>query len=347
MYAPAAIPDFKALRHCWHPVAFTNEVTDKPYATRLLDEQIVVWRDSKGAVHAMADLCIHRGTALSIGKVVGDEIMCPYHGWRYGKDGACTLIPQRENPRNVPSKARVAAYNTQERYGLIWVAMDEPRWALPEIPEMEDEEYNKVSAGPYPWKADSSRQVENFTDFGHFPWVHAGLLGDPDRVVVDKYNVEVRGHVLHYTYDRPEVNNTDDFPVFGGEAQRNAPIRHSRYELQVPYTIILRHNWGGREQMVHIFTSQPIDREHSRGFIRTARNYAHDQDPKVMVDFNDVIFDQDKFIVETQRPEHVPFDLADELHLDFDKVAVNYRKTMRETGLAMKNPDGAKDSIAA
>ncbi len=94
--------------------------------------------------------------------------------------------------------------------------------------------------------------------------------------------------------------------------------------------------------MVHIFTSQPIDREHSRGFIRTARNYAHDQDPQVMIDFNDVIFGQDKFIVETQRPEHVPFDLADELHLDFDKVAVNYRKTMRETGLAMKNPDGSR-----
>ncbi len=127
----------------------------------------------------MADLCIHRGTALSIGKVVGDEIMCPYHGWRYGKEGACTLIPQRENPRNVPSKARIAAYNTQERYGLVWVAMDTPRWALPEIPEMEDEAYNKVSAGPYPWKSDSSRQVENFTDFGHFPGSMPGCSAIP------------------------------------------------------------------------------------------------------------------------------------------------------------------------
>ena len=51
-------------------------------------------------------------------------------------------------------------------------------------------------------------------------------------------------------------------------------------------------------------------------------------------DFEDVIFDQDKRIVESQRPEQVPFDLADELHLKFDAVAVAYRRAMRNEGLA-------------
>jgi len=347
MYAPAAIPDFEALRNAWHPVAFAADVKDAPYSARLLSEQIVIWRDSKGGVNAMADLCIHRGTALSIGRVIGDEIMCPYHGWRYKGDGRCSAIPQRDDPRNVPSKAKVDAYNCQERYGLIWVAMGEPKFPLPEVPEMEAAEYNHVSAGPYDWLSDSSRQVENFTDFAHFPWVHEGLLGDPNRTVVDKYTVEVVNNVLHYTYDRPEVNNTEEFPVFGGFDDRDAPIRHSRYELHAPYTIVLRHTWSGNDnEMVHIFTSQPIDKEKSRGYIRTARNYAHDQDPQVMIEFTNVIFEQDRNIVESQRPEHVPFDLADELHLDFDKVAVNYRKTMREVGFAKKNPEGAEDTAS-
>jgi vanillate O-demethylase monooxygenase subunit len=338
LYAPMAVPDFEALRKCWHPVGFSKDVADKPYGTRLLNELLVVWRVSKGSVHAVADLCIHRGTALSIGKVAGDDIMCPYHGWRFNGKGACTLIPQREDSTNIPSKAKVKAYNCQERYGIIWVALEEPLWPLPDVPELEDPEFNKISAGPYPWASDSSRQVENFTDFSHFPWVHGGLLGDPERVQVTKYNVDVKDNVLHYSFDRPEVNNTAEYPVFGGESGRVAPVRHSRYELHVPYTIVLRHNWGGREKMVHIFTSQPIGKEQSRGFIRTARNYAHDQDPKVMIDFTDVIFEQDRTIVESQRPDFVPFDLADELHMDFDKVAVTYRKTMREKGLAMRNP---------
>ncbi len=49
--------------------------------------------------------------------------------------------------------------------------------------------------------------------------------------------------------------------------------------------------------------------------------------------FEDTIFGQDQRIVESQRPEQVPFDLADELHLTFDAVAVNYRRSMHAQGL--------------
>lgn len=333
-YSPAACPDFHALRSCWHPVAFSEEVKEAPYGTRLLDEPIVIWRDADGAPHALADICVHRGTALSIGRVVGNEIMCAYHGWRFRADGACTLIPQRENPTNIPAKARINSYHCQERYGLIWVSFDEPRWPLPEVPEMEAPDRNLVSSGPFAWKSDASRQLENFTDFGHFPWVHPGILGDPDRVVVDKHTVEVRGdHTLVYFYLRPEPEN-EQFKVFGKEKKQQKPSKHSDYELVLPYTIILRQHWGGADQMTHLFVAQPIGKEMCRGYMRTSRNYGHDQDPNLVRQFNEVVFAQDKAIVECQRPEFVPFDLADELHLDFDMVAVNYRKLMRQTGLA-------------
>ncbi|MGB0385050.1 MAG: Rieske 2Fe-2S domain-containing protein [Ardenticatenaceae bacterium] len=67
---------------CWHPVAYSSEVTDKPYGSKLLNEHLVIWRTSNGQPHAMKDVCIHRGTALSLGSVVDECIMCPYHGWR-------------------------------------------------------------------------------------------------------------------------------------------------------------------------------------------------------------------------------------------------------------------------
>src|SRR5262245_108257 len=82
------------LRRCWHPVAYGYEVTDKPVAATLLDESIVVWRTSDGRAHAMRDLCIHRGTALSLGGVPDDCIVCPYHACRYDASGACVRIPQ-------------------------------------------------------------------------------------------------------------------------------------------------------------------------------------------------------------------------------------------------------------
>ncbi len=319
----------KTLLNCWHPVAYTQDVpADAPFGTKLLDEHVVIWRTSDGSAHAMQDLCIHRGTALSLGWLADDCLVCPYHGWRYDETGACVLIPQTANP-NIPAKARTVKYRCQERYGLIWVALEEPIYPLPEIPELENGLWKIVNTGPFEWRSDASRQVENFTDFGHFPWVHPGLLGDVDRPVVPDHTVETRGHVLHYTVVRPEAPNSDDFPVFANE-EVVQPERRSRYELHLPYTIVLRLGWGGEKGMVYFFASQPISDNKCRGFCIIGRNYDLDQPDSVLQEFENTIFNQDRRIVESQRPEQVPFDLADELHLKFDAVAVSYRRAMQK-----------------
>jgi phenylpropionate dioxygenase-like ring-hydroxylating dioxygenase large terminal subunit len=331
--APTAIPDPTALRACWHPVAYAAAVGADPLGAELLGEPLVLWRPADGAVRVLSDLCIHRGTALSLGWVDADEIVCPYHGWRYRGDGVCTAIPQLADPTRIPRKARVRAFRCQERYGLVWVALDEPRWPLPEVPEIEGGGWMVVTAGPYSWACDASRQLENFTDFGHFPWVHPGLLGDPERPVVPDHAVETDGPVLRYEIVRPEAAANEDFPVFANE-QGEAPMRRSRYALHLPYTIVLRLGWGAERGMVYLFASQPVRADRCTGFVVMARNYDFDQPPSVLQAFEDTIFEQDRRIVESQRPERVPFDLADELHLRFDAVAVAYRRAMRAQGLA-------------
>jgi phenylpropionate dioxygenase-like ring-hydroxylating dioxygenase large terminal subunit len=331
--SPSAVGLQPALRACLHPVAFSRDLGREPRAATLLDEPLVLWRDTAGAAHAFSDLCIHRGTALSLGSVEGDEIVCPYHGWHYGTDGACTLIPQLEDPARIPSKARAQRFRCEERYGVVWVGLEEPRWSLPEVPELESEEWRTVLCGPYEWRCDASRQVENFTDFGHFPFVHPGLLGDPDRPVVPRHEVETDGHVLRYEIVRPEAPNTDDFPVFAND-ERERPVRRNRYQLHLPYTIVLRLGWGGDEGMVYFFASQPVAPDRCAGYLAIGRNYNFEQPDEVLVGFEDVIFGQDQRVVESQRPEQVPFDLAAELHLRFDAVAVAYRRAMRDQGLA-------------
>ncbi len=331
--ADATSSSHEKLWRCWHPVAYGHEVSDRPVAATLLGEAVVVWRTADGRAHAMRDLCIHRGTALSLGWIADDCLVCPYHAWRYDASGACVRIPQSA-AATIPTKARTRVYQCQERYGLIWVCLsaDAPAYPLPEIPEFETGGWKLVNTGPFTWQAHASRQVENFTDFGHFPWVHPGLLGDPERPVVPEHTVETCGHVLHYTIVRPEAPNSDDFPVFAND-EAVKPERRSRYELHLPYTIVLRLGWGGAKGMVYFFASQPEKADRCRGYCIIGRNYDFDDPDSTLQEFERVIFGQDQRIVESQRPEQVPFDLADELHLKFDAVAVAYRRAMRAEGL--------------
>jgi phenylpropionate dioxygenase-like ring-hydroxylating dioxygenase large terminal subunit len=339
MASPGVFADLRAQRACWHPVGFSAGLASEPLHADLLGEPLVLWRGPDGSVRVMSDVCIHRGTALSLGTVRGDEIACAYHGWRYRADGRCVAIPQLEDPSRVPARARVATFRAQERYGLIWAALAEPRWPLPEIHELENGSMAVLSTGPYDWRCDAARQVENFTDLGHFPWVHPGLLGDPGRPVVPRHEVQTDGHVLHYTLVRPEAPNSEDFPVFSNE-QAGPPERRSRYELHLPYTIALRLGWGGEKGMVYLFASQPVSPDRCIGYVVIGRNYNLGQDDQVIRTFEDTIFGQDQVVVESQRPDRVPFDLAAELHLKFDAIAVAYRKAMRANGLAADSPIG-------
>ncbi|HLI27941.1 MAG TPA: aromatic ring-hydroxylating dioxygenase subunit alpha [Chloroflexota bacterium] len=329
---PTTASRLTALRACWHPVAYSRDVGDQPRASTLLDVPLVLWRDAQGTPHAFHDLCIHRGTALSLGTVQGNELICAYHGWRYRGDGTCTAIPQLPDPTRVPAKARATAYHCEERYDLIWVALAEPRWPLPTVPEFAAPGWKTVLTGPFAWHCEASRQIENFTDLAHFPWVHPGLLGDPSRPVVPPPTVHTDEHVLRYEYLRPEARSTEKYPLFPNWERRDS-VRRTRYELYLPYTIVVRMDWGGAEQLVYLFASQPVSANRCIGYCLIRQNYNLDQPDTVFQAFEDEVFEQDRRVVESQRPEQVPFDLHEELHLKFDAVAVAYRRAMRALGL--------------
>jgi vanillate O-demethylase monooxygenase subunit len=99
--------------------------------------------------------------------------------------------------------------------------------------------------------------------------------------------------------------------------------------------------------MVYFFASQPIAADRCAGYVIIGRNYNLGQPAGVIQEFENTIFGQDQRVVESQRPERVPFDLAAELHLKFDAVAVAYRKAMRSAGLATSDapPSARPDSL--
>jgi phenylpropionate dioxygenase-like ring-hydroxylating dioxygenase large terminal subunit len=77
-----------ALRHCWQPVARLEDLKDGPQRAVLLDQPLAVFLTESGEVAVVADRCAHRGAQLSMGKVRGDCIQCPYHGWEWAGDGS-------------------------------------------------------------------------------------------------------------------------------------------------------------------------------------------------------------------------------------------------------------------
>lgn len=114
----------------WYVAALSPDLRPGKMEHReLLAEPVLLGRTRQGQAYAIRDICPHRAAALSAGKVRTEangaqSIECPYHGWRFGTDGACTAIPSLTADSDLDiSKVRVRRYPIVEQQGLVWIWM--------------------------------------------------------------------------------------------------------------------------------------------------------------------------------------------------------------------------------
>jgi phenylpropionate dioxygenase-like ring-hydroxylating dioxygenase large terminal subunit len=309
----------------WHPVAAADElVRRRVMPVRLLGEDLVLWRGEDGRAQAWRDLCLHRGTRLSLGRVEGCTLRCPYHGWVYGADGQCVSIPAQGDV-SPPRKARASVYRVAERYGLVWVCLGEPAGDLPPFPEWEEGAFRKLLCGPYTVEASGPRIVENFLDVAHFPYVHENVLGVPDRpeiadyeAVVSDAGVEARG--VRVWQPDPYGTGQGDWVSY-------------TYRVHRPLTAyLLKESAGPRFSILHTIT--PHEPARSTAWMWMAMNYGHDIPASDLIAWQDGIFAQDRPILESQRPELLPLDLTAELNIKADRTAIAYRRWLRQLGVS-------------
>ena len=304
----------------WHPVARVEDLAGGgPVAVRLLGEDLVVWR-SRDEIHAWRDLCVHRGTRLSLGKVVdGVRLECPYHGWTYAKDGCCVLMPAHPEQKP-PAKARVTTFEAREAHGVIWATLGTGAAEIPSFELMRDPAHQLLRAGPYRVHASGPRVVENFLDVGHFPFVHEGILGDRLRPEIADYDAVVNADGVLAT--GVKVYQPD--PYATGEGSTVTYTYRVHRPLSASFIKHGEHSFG------MLLSVTPHDAVDSSAWMWMAMNY---EPTSAMVDFQDRIFAQDRPILESQRPELLPLDLQAELHLRSDRTAIAYRRWLRELGV--------------
>lgn len=316
----------------WHPIATVDEITEQPRRFLLLDQPLVAFRSAQG-VSVFLDLCIHRGTALSLGWVTDGRLTCAYHGWQYDASGACTHIPSLPEGSTIPRKARAVACRVEERYGLVWVAMDEPAGPVPGFPkgEWDDPTYRGFLACRYTWRSSAGRAVENFMDVSHFPFVHEGILGSRDATLVGQHHVVPTHDGLSYFLENEEPG---EMHSAAGEMIR------WEYDLVLPFTIHLKKITPGGNETLISMAAAPTSEKTTEMFVFIVRNYDLDpaKDPEFAA-FTDHIMGQDRQIVESQRPEAIPVDLREELHLKVpDASGIAYRRAL--AGIAGAGPHG-------
>jgi phenylpropionate dioxygenase-like ring-hydroxylating dioxygenase large terminal subunit len=315
------------MENFWHPIAISDEVTEDPNQFVLLGEKIVVFRDQSGVV-ALRDLCIHRGAALSGGKVSNGRITCPYHGWTYDRTGACVHIPSLPEGSTIPQKARALAYRTCEAFGLCWVAMRDPVQPFPEWPDdaWSNSDYRVFLVNTYLWKTSAGRAIENAMDFSHFNFVHAGYTELADGPIIKPYDVERTDVGLAFIYEdgriRREYSLT--FPFVLHDKKKVIAVNRGRTWSETG-------NTREGDATILSFIASPIDEKTTRLYVFMARNHSFDTEDSSFVNGFDIVTEQDRIIVEGQRPEQIPTDIKEELHLKFpDGPAIMYRRMLRE-----------------
>lgn len=308
---------YKALRHFWHPVLYASALGELPARAELLGEAIVLVR-LEGELCAFRDLCAHRGTALSLGEVEDESLRCPYHGWRYDRDGRCVHTPQRPDLARALN-ARLAKFSVEERYGLIWVALvDQPYFPIPEFPQFDDPEIGlrHEFVPTTDWECSAPRRTENFTDLSHFSVVHDGILGERGRPEVPRHEVWREGNALLMR-------------LAEGEGPEEIPML---WKIHMPLTVEWHaHNSVKDWHETLFFHPTPIGPKRTRNFLIDSVSFMGEEWSEIARAFQDVVNEQDRPIVESQRPEELPEDLAQELHLrNVDTYSLFYRQWLLE-----------------
>jgi len=319
--------DWKVLAGFWYPVAFESEIGAEPFTATLLDTDLVIYRTDETEIVAALDQCPHRGSKLSLGRVEEGELVCAYHGFRYGAEGQCTRIPSIAGKSRPPARLCLSTIPVQQRYGLVWVCLrPEPRLPVFDWPDLEDPARQRAKLDLY-LECSAGRLIENFSDISHFSFIHAASFGQAEKPDVPPYKVKDTKYGLFYDV----LTHQHDGDAGGFFRNPVYADLMAEYYVAYPFSVLGRYFFPrGVEDIFE--TVCPISATRCRSFIVKTRDHDLDEPVDDWIAFQAQVNEEDREIVESQRPAQLPLKIADEFHVAADGLSVAYRRKWRKLG---------------
>ena len=146
-----------------------------------METPIVLFRDRRGAPHALVDRCPHRNAPLSLGSVVDGTLQCGYHGWRFDGSGTCAAVPGLDATPDAPNRS-ATSHAVTEADGFVWI-WGEPGaspsgrpFAFPSLAETDD--HRRVGRTVFQCDLESTMHaaLENALDVPHTAYLHGGIF---------------------------------------------------------------------------------------------------------------------------------------------------------------------------
>jgi phenylpropionate dioxygenase-like ring-hydroxylating dioxygenase large terminal subunit len=203
------------MRQYWLPLLPVDKLDGPdgdPQRTRLLGEDLVLFRDSSGKIGLFAENCPHRGASLFFGRNEEGGIRCVYHGWKFDTAGNCVDMPSEPDESNFKDKVRARAYAAVEHGGVIWAYMG--KGTPPGLPQFE---WTLVPAEQRDMALDQRscnwlQGLEGDIDTSHLFFLH-GRLHPSDPASFGVWHDDKHPHL--------EVVPTDYGVVYGANREEN------------------------------------------------------------------------------------------------------------------------------
>lgn len=315
------------LRRFWYPVMPAALLDKGPQPFTLLGTKIVVWALGGGQYAALEDRCAHRSAALSKGWVDQGAVVCPYHGWAYDGKGVCLRIPQR--PEAGPSKQPVVkSFACTERYGHVWVALEEPLAPIPDWPEETAAGYRRIDQFYEPWGCASFRLMENSFDNAHIHFVHRDTFGDINDPNPPQPTIEKTAYGFVARSDVPVLNNAlqrqnlrDDSPV---------TVRHMTATWYLPFLRRLHIRYPSGLDHIIITAATPVADNACQVVQFCYRSDTEAESPAAgIIEFDRRVTAEDQEVLETTDFD-VPMDMNSgiERHMPSDQPGLLMRRML-------------------
>lgn len=318
----------------WYVAAKTSEVgfgAERPLKVRMLGHQFALWRDKAGTVHCISNTCTHRGGALADGRIRGDCVECPYHGWTFDSAGHCVRLPSLKPGTAIPPRTQVDAYPVVEKYGLVHVFLgDLPEAERPPVfpvPEYDSPDWRFVNLD-LTWNVDYKRAIENTMDIGHNEFTHPthGFLGiKPDYIVRDFDTDDAEwGTSSWHDMDAPTLAQAD----MNEAARRTGDkiIRNGAGHFGPHCTWTYIHPADHAQMHGYAFHT-PVDEVTDRIYILFGRSFLLDSKyDQTFINRAAFIAEQDRYVLEPLEPKLTPFRNTHEFFVPADKTIARYRE---------------------